>query len=62
MLNDVDNLQPKKTANLKGVKGLVHLGGQLLEMEKMIGSLMENEFVSVFMDEIGWCRLNGGGD
>jgi vacuolar protein sorting-associated protein 54 len=37
---------------LNAVRGLVHLSGQLAEMAKMIGNLMENDFVELLMADL----------
>jgi hypothetical protein len=44
-----------KSVQLNGVAGLVHLTGQLAEMAKMIGTLMENDFVSLMINDIQSC-------
>jgi hypothetical protein len=41
-----------KHVNLSGVRGLIHLSGQLLEMSKMIGTLMENDLASLLINDI----------
>ena len=41
-----------KPVNLEGIRGLVHLTGQLAEMSKMIGTLMENDFLSLISTDI----------
>lgn len=47
--------------HLNGVRGLVHLGGQLAEMSKMIASLMENDFINTLMTDINQ-QLSQGQD
>ncbi|OUM64248.1 hypothetical protein PIROE2DRAFT_26427, partial [Piromyces sp. E2] len=46
------NYQPSKTVDLRGVKGLKNINGQLVEMSKAIEMMMQNEFVQVLMDDI----------
>jgi hypothetical protein len=41
-----------RTINLNGVRGLVHLSGQLAEMSKMIASLMESDFLNIIVNNI----------
>ncbi len=45
---------------LQGVHAIRHLGSQLSEMEKAIGKMMEGDFVSFCLEDIG-CRIGEGG-
>lgn len=44
--------QKDRVVNLNGVRGLIHLSGQLAEMSKMIGTLMENDLVSLLVSSV----------
>ncbi|KAK3827581.1 MAG: Vps54-like protein-domain-containing protein [Benniella sp.] len=52
------NLVPSSTAiatprslDIRGVSALVHFGGQLTEMRKMIGKMMESDFVELLLND-----------
>ncbi|KAG0243420.1 hypothetical protein BGX31_010796 [Mortierella sp. GBA43] len=40
-----------RSLDIRGVSALVHFGGQLGEMRKMIGKMMEGELVSLLLDD-----------
>ncbi|KAI1292436.1 ribosomal 40S subunit protein S1B [Mortierella claussenii] len=40
-----------RSLDIRGVLALVHFGGQLTEMRKMIGKMIENDLVNVLLDD-----------
>jgi hypothetical protein len=52
LLNDVNEHAEQTGLSLRGVRGLIHLNGQLAEMSKMIASLMESDFSQAISSDL----------